>query len=405
MVEQKDIDALMQQLRSVLLGKPITPGMRTLAPELAEMQEALEYLAECLRESNDFLRSLCAGNLNMEAPGRHNFVASNLKELHSILKHLSWQTTQVAAGDYSQKVRFLGEFSDSFNLMVQQLKEREIGLSAKTKSLAQSMSLLRLVLDGQRDWVVVTDTEERDVIYTNLSAKRKFYNPDTGVVVSPDYEELLDLLTGMDGTDTGELEYACKARGLLFLVRSFPIEWNERQAVVHCITDVTDEREEMEQLHNMAYTDMLTGAHNRRYCLERMASLMEKDIAFSIVLIDLDGLKTVNDQHGHVSGDDYIISVAQTIAALSRTDDRLCRIGGDEFVLLLPECTEHNAEKKMRRVCNQLAALDKTYALSISYGVIFADEDCTCSPEELFSLADVRMYAMKQQRGGRGEAE
>lgn len=401
MAEQKDFNCLLRQLRTTLLGKPITQEMKTSAPELLELQEGLDYLAMCLRESNAFLHNLCAGNLNAEAPGRHNFIAGDLKELHSILKHLTWQTSQVAGGDYSQKVRFLGEFSDSFNLMVQQLKEREIRLSAKSKSLTQSMNLLRLVLDSQRDWVVATDAEEHDVIYANLSAQRKFYDPATGTVVSPDYADLLRTLMEMDSAEDGELEYTCQERGLLLLVRSFPIEWNERQAFVHRISDVTDEREEMEQLHNMAYKDTLTGAHNRRYCLERMASLMEKELPFSIALIDLDGLKTVNDQFGHVRGDDYIVSVAGTIMALSRAEDRLCRIGGDEFILILPDCSESNAEKKMRRVCEQLGALEKPYPVSISYGVICVGEGCASTPEQLFALADARMYAMKQHRHSR----
>ena len=396
MVSQNDVNHLMRQMRAALINKPITEEMKTGAAELQELQEAMEYLSACLHESNMFLRDLCAGRLNADPPGRHNFIAGQLKELHSILKHLTWQTAQVANGDYSQKVHFLGEFSDSFNIMIRQLKEREISLSAKSNALTQSMSLLKSVLDGQRDWVVVTDTQHNSVIYANLSAKRKFYAFEKQMVLHQCYEELLARLLTKDGM-SGEMEFACKEKQTLLLVRSFPIEWNERQASVHCISDVTDEREEKEQLHNMAYKDTLTNAYNRRYCVEKMSSLMEKGVLFSLVLLDLDGLKIVNDAQGHNQGDEYITTVAGTVMDFSRTDDRLCRIGGDEFVLILPECSEKNAEKKMARICAELDSLDKPFPISISYGIISVGGECTASPEELFSLADIRMYAMKKK--------
>ena len=65
------------------------------------------------------------GNLSIEAPGRDNFLCENLKNIHANLNHLTWQAKQVAKGDYSQSVSYLGEFSEAFNTMTKQLKERE----------------------------------------------------------------------------------------------------------------------------------------------------------------------------------------------------------------------------------------------------------------------------------------
>lgn len=398
-MEQHDIQRLTNQMRAALLNRPIATEQKTTVSELQELQSAIEYLAACLQETHQFLGDLCAGNLEVDPPGRHNFIAGDLKELHSILKHLTWQTAQVAGGDYSQKVRFLGAFSDSFNEMTRQLKEREAHLSAKSRALRESMDLLRSVLDGQRDWVVVIDEDDGQVIYTNLSAKRKFYDMDRMRATCPDYGLLLDQLihTPVDQENLNEREHHCQGRGTTLLIRSFPIEWNERRAVVHCISDITDAREKQAQLQDLAYRDTLTGTYNRRYCEEALAKLMKKKSPFSLVLMDLDGLKQVNDQLGHIFGDEYINTVVEISSAHIRARDRLCRIGGDEFLLILPNCSEQSGEGRMVQICAQLASIQRAYPLVISYGILYVAADASpVSPEELLGMVDARMYAMKQ---------
>ncbi|MGO5051015.1 HAMP domain-containing protein [Lachnospiraceae bacterium LCP25S3_G4] len=107
------------------MNKPLTEELKSESEELADLQEAVLYLSNCLAESNEFLKSLRMGELDVKAPSRHNFLAGNLKELHSALKYLTWQANQVANGDYNQSVSFLGDFSTSFNQMIHQLAERE----------------------------------------------------------------------------------------------------------------------------------------------------------------------------------------------------------------------------------------------------------------------------------------
>ena len=111
----QDIELLVEQLRTILLNKPLSKEKKVEAPELETLQEGIFYLADCLAEANAFLHHLQIGELDVMPPGRHNFLAGGLKELHSALKHLTWQANQVANGDYSQCVNFLGDFSTSFN--------------------------------------------------------------------------------------------------------------------------------------------------------------------------------------------------------------------------------------------------------------------------------------------------
>ena len=106
-MDNQDIDLLVQQLRTILLNKPLSKEPRVQSEELETLQDGIFYLADCLAEANDFLDQLRKGNLDTPSPGRHNFLAGSLKELHSALKHLTWQANQVANGDYSQSVDFL----------------------------------------------------------------------------------------------------------------------------------------------------------------------------------------------------------------------------------------------------------------------------------------------------------
>ena len=128
-MNREDIDRLVEQIRYIILNKPISDDLKSESEELADLQEAVFYLSNCLAEANEFLKHLRNGELEAKPPSRHNFLAGNLKELHSALKHLTWQADRVAHGDYSQSVNFLGEFSRSFNEMIHQLAEREAQIS------------------------------------------------------------------------------------------------------------------------------------------------------------------------------------------------------------------------------------------------------------------------------------
>ncbi|MDR3255646.1 MAG: response regulator [Synergistaceae bacterium] len=102
---------------------------------------SLKFFAECTIEVRNLAASLSSGRLRVKLPDSANEMAAPLKSLQASLKHLTWQTQQIAKGDYGQRVAFMGDFSDSFNAMVKQLEERRRELiEAKTKAEADSES-------------------------------------------------------------------------------------------------------------------------------------------------------------------------------------------------------------------------------------------------------------------------
>ena len=88
-MNREDIDRLIEQIRTIILNKPLPEDLKTESEELADLQEAVFYLSNCLAESNEFLRHLRMGGLDVWPPRRPNFLAGYLKELHSALKHLT----------------------------------------------------------------------------------------------------------------------------------------------------------------------------------------------------------------------------------------------------------------------------------------------------------------------------
>ena len=150
------------------------------------------------------------------------------------------------------------------------------------------------------------------------------------------------------------------------------------------------------RLEHEALVDPLTGLLNRR-ALERdlrreRARATRYDRRFSLMVIDLDGLKKVNDTDGHLAGDLYLRALATAMAGVLRSGDEAYRIGGDEFVVLLPETSEARAEVVAERVA-------EAGAPPFSWGAATFGPDGE-DPEELLSLADQRLYARRAEVRG-----
>ena len=126
----QNCEMLFEYLKSILYDDVIQPfDVNALDEPFRKLGLGLHVLQRSVEEMKTYSKDLSCGNLSGQFPSRDNFLCVNLKNLHANLNHLTWQAKQVAAGDYSQHVSYLGEFSDAFNLMTKQLQEREIYLA------------------------------------------------------------------------------------------------------------------------------------------------------------------------------------------------------------------------------------------------------------------------------------
>jgi diguanylate cyclase (GGDEF)-like protein len=151
------------------------------------------------------------------------------------------------------------------------------------------------------------------------------------------------------------------------------------------------------QLHDVAHTDPLTGLPNRRAWeleLKRaLAHASRNDESVSLAVLDMDNFKDINDRRGHAEGDSLLIETAHRWSELLRAEDVLARIGGDEFALLMPACTERDAAAVIGRV-----RTGTPVPYSCSAGL--AAWDGRETGERLFQRADAALYDAK--RNGRG---
>ncbi len=120
---------LYQYLRDVIYAPESAKlDVGLLEEDFQDLGKGLLYVGACLMEGQKFAEALSKGNLSCDIPSRNNELAAPLKALHASLLHLTWQTQQVAKGDYKQHVDFMGEFAEAFNMMIQQLDERQQAL-------------------------------------------------------------------------------------------------------------------------------------------------------------------------------------------------------------------------------------------------------------------------------------
>ena len=171
---------------------------------------------------------------------------------------------------------------------------------------------------------------------------------------------------------------------------------NTQNAVtsVICISKEITERKRMEQeLQHLSTHDILTGMYNRNFFEVEMARLqLGRLFPVSIVVADVDNLKTINDRYGHSAGDELIRKIAHLLRKSFRSEDIVARIGGDEFATLLPEMNEMATQALVDRLRLNLAKLDDPLS-DLSIGMATGEEGC--SLPDVMRLADDRMYQDK----------
>ena len=164
-------------------------------------------------------------------------------------------------------------------------------------------------------------------------------------------------------------------------------------------------REMLQNSVSLAYTDTLTGVYNRRYMnahLDRkIMEIAETVKPVSVLMFDLDHFKTVNDTHGHTAGDEVLKELAERVSRGVRDIDMICRYGGEEFVIVMPDADVDvavNVAERVRLFVAQdpfpISSANESLEITISIGVA-TTRDPTETPESLIARADEALYAAK----------
>ena len=187
----------------------------------------------------------------------------------------------------------------------------------------------------------------------------------------------------------------------------FPIEVSTRlislpgkELLLGIDRDITERKRAEESLRQLSTHDSLTGLYNRAFFEEELKRLEgSRRFPISIVVIDVDALKKTNDTAGHAAGDELLRRTAAVLCATFRAEDMIARIGGDEFVVLLPQTTAHAVQCALERCALEIRrqnAAPGIAPLSVSLGAATTDaaEDLT----RTLKLADENMYRDKAAR-------
>ena len=287
------LEKAIKELQSLLTSRSVQPEI----PEELAKAEGFEQLHSTLLEIRTAIMSFSTGDLSYQV-NKKGYVPGTLKALQAALHHLTWQTKMIASGDFTQRVDFMGDFSESFNTMVIQLDE-----SMRKLSIA-----------------------------------------------------------------------------------------NEQLRVVNL------------RLELIAHTDSLTGMNNRGYFMDLLGIELERarrhGKVFSILMLDIDHFKSVNDTYGHAAGDEALRTLSRVIqTSRLRKSDFTGRIGGEEFAIVLPETEIHGAAKLAERLRTNLATTPvkltgSEFFMTASIGASMYRVGYT--QEVLLQQADQALYKAKE---------
>jgi diguanylate cyclase (GGDEF)-like protein len=164
------------------------------------------------------------------------------------------------------------------------------------------------------------------------------------------------------------------------------------------------------EARQLADLDSLTGLHNRRYFYETLGREVDRAQRYqrllSLVIIDVDGFKEINDRIGHLAGDAVLAEIADRIRQVVRSADIPCRVGGDEFAVIVPEVEVGQARQLVGRIQRAVSSQPIARAGRVRVSAGIADLQPNDGPTSLFERGDESLYAAKHtaHNGGRGLA-
>ena len=218
-----------------------------------------------------------------------------------------------------------------------------------------------------------------------------------------------EVLSGTQSSVTREKRFLRADGSILWCEHSIGVLTDDEgipRGFVSQFVNVTEARRAREELRYLATHDPLTRLVNRPELLTRMDQLLthppRTGTEVATLFVDLDGLKSINDTHGHATGDAVIITVAERLRSQVRSGDLVARLGGDEFVVVLPavhsvEDAQHVATKIQRAVAEPIVIDEVTIEVTLSIGISMASNGD--NPDRVLEYADRALYEAK--RSGR----
>lgn len=271
------------------------------------------------------------------------------------------------------------------------------------KTILNNLTMGIAILDKNRDYIYINDLTTKITGYSlsdikNLDQwlKKAFPESEIRDEIYNDFQDKLENNKYYNRV----LEISTKS-GKKKLVE-FRVNSIEDNYLLVNLVDVSRRVEREQKIEYLSYHDALTELYNRRYFENEMERLdISRRYPISIIIGDLDNLKTVNDNHGHLLGDQYLKKSANILSDLLRAEDIIARIGGDEFAILLPETGYKETSLICDRIKKEFASYNSANDFPVDLRISLGFATAKKSSKKLFDIynqADKNMYKNKGRK-------
>ncbi|HWQ30746.1 MAG TPA: HD domain-containing phosphohydrolase, partial [Negativicutes bacterium] len=381
----------------------LSPGLgRMLGYEFHELQNS-QKAWQCLIFQEDLPKVLECYNAHVESKGKVPFY-NEVRYLHKNGSTL-WVIFSghvVEWDDKGNPTQMVGcniNITDIKNLQKSLYEEREL-IQATLMSIGDGVisagrdGRVEIVNDVAESLTGWTQSEaygrplEEVFNIVNENSGEKCENAVKKVFETGEASEFAEntIMIGRDGSDR-PIEYSAA-----------PIkdESGNINGVVLIFRDFTERKEKQERIEFLSFHDQLTGLYNRRFLEDEMRRLdCKRNLPLTLVMLDVNGLKLINDAFGHAMGDKVLQRAAAIMQQECRENDVIARFGGDEFVILLPGTKSNAVEPIVKRIYSLIAGEPmESINISVSYGWA-TKEKVSESMSDIFKIAEDHMYRRK----------
>ena len=357
-------------------------------PDLLFVVNADGYVTDCqitndLMPSTSFIGKTIWDVMPTEAANlSHKKIQSSLQSNCEALESFEYET-QLQNGSNFYEVRIVKASEKEVIAISRNITQRR----QMEQALAEEKELLQTTLLSVGDGVIVTNLSGK-IKMMNMAAESltgwslesaqskpfqevfHLVDEDTQKPCENPINAALAIKDAVTLKNTALITKTGQQRVISYNVAPIKDKQNNLQGAVLVFRDVTEERAFQKSIEYLSFHDQLTGLYNRRSFEEELKRMdVSSNLPLTIVMADVNGLKLINDSFGHDTGDTLLKTVAKVIQKACRSNDVVSRIGGDEFVLLLPNSTASDAEEiitQIQTACKKekVASVD----ISISFG-------------------------------------
>ena len=350
----------------------------------------------------------------------------SFKGIVAPLRQLTEAARAIREGDfdYRMEARVLSngplevrELCYTFARMSEKINMQIRSLEKANAVLAQQDERWQLALRGNKDGIWDWNILANEMFQSDRCREIFGFEPGEGPVtrealnasVHPEdlptvTQKLKDHLEGLAPYYEAEYRRQCKDGLYKWVLDRGQARWNEQGTPIRMagsITDISERKLMEEKLFYFSMRDSLTGLYNRAYFQEELRRLNDgRHAPIAVIVCDVDGLKLYNDSFGHLLGDRLLKKAAELLSKTFRAGDVVARIGGDEFVVLLPHISHDTVEKaigRLKKAIDEANMQNDEFLLSMSIGLAISQGE-KINLTRLFREADSNMYREKNIR-------